>query len=193
MNCAYFGSTYIDHQNDESVKRRINSIVQGVVIANKSFHFNQSEGARSIVVATAMWRQSQSVYRSQQHFLEELAKKYRLILVNLGDNVSNIDVSLFSDVRHYLVSKVDDFSAFDVGDCSAVYFPDVGMSMESIILASMRISDVQIANYGYPVSTYGAKIDYWIGGKETEIPSLSNRHYSEKLILIDRCGQALCL
>ena len=190
MNCAYFGSTYINHQNDDSVKRRVNSIIQSLPVANKRFYFNKSAGARSIVVATAMWKPLHSVYRSQQPFMEELAKNYRLILVKLGDDTSNIDSSLFSDVRHYSLKKGDDFSAFDIGDFSAVYFPDVGMSMESIVLANLRISDVQIANYGHPVSTYGAKIDYWIGGKETEIPSLSTRHYSEKLILIDGCGQA---
>ena len=54
----------------------------------------------------------------------------------------------------------------------------------------MRIAPIQVTNYGHPVSTFGAKIDYWIGGQETEVAALAREHYSERLVLIPGCGQA---
>jgi predicted O-linked N-acetylglucosamine transferase (SPINDLY family) len=70
------------------------------------------------------------------------------------------------------------------------YFPDIGMSIESIILANMRIAPIQVSNYGHPVSTFGAKVDYWIGGRETEVADRAREHYSERLVLIPGCAQA---
>jgi predicted O-linked N-acetylglucosamine transferase (SPINDLY family) len=47
-----------------------------------------------------------------------------------------------------------------------------------------------VSNYGHPVSTFGAKVDYWIGGRDTEDPDRASEHYSERLVLIPGCGQA---
>jgi hypothetical protein len=70
------------------------------------------------------------------------------------------------------------------------YFPDIGMSIESVILANIRLAPIQVSNYGHPVSTFGAKVDYWIGGRDTEDPDRASEHYSERLVLIPGCGQA---
>ncbi|MFM8415491.1 MAG: hypothetical protein ACKOCX_12290, partial [Planctomycetota bacterium] len=83
-----------------------------------------------------------------------------------------------------------DLSAFADNDFALAYFPDIGMSLESIFLANMRIAPIQVANYGHPVSTFGAKIDYWIGGRDTEVAERAREHYSERLVLIPGCGQA---
>jgi predicted O-linked N-acetylglucosamine transferase (SPINDLY family) len=54
----------------------------------------------------------------------------------------------------------------------------------------MRIAPIQVTNYGHPVSTFGGKIDYWIGGRETEAIDRAREHYSERLVLIPGCAQA---
>ena len=91
------------------------------------------------------------------------------MLVHLGRPREDLDTEIFTDVRYYNASeKADDLSAVDPNDFSMAYFPDIGMSIESIILANMRIAPIQVSNYGHPVSTW-AKVDYWIGGRETEV------------------------
>ena len=40
------------------------------------------------------------------------------------------------------------------------------------------------------MSTFGSKIDYWIGGQETEVIDRAREHYSERLVLIPGCAQA---
>lgn len=185
---AYFGSTYIDHEGDYLVKQRINRLFQATPLCAQPIR-NTPKKDR-IVVLTSMWFRRQSVYRSQQPFIEALAKDHELVLIALGRPRDDLDTSLFKEVRRYDASAdASDISAIQGNDFAMAYFPDIGMSIESIILANMRIAPIQVTNYGHPVSTFGARIDYWIGGQETEDVERAREHYSERLVLIPGCAQ----
>jgi hypothetical protein len=185
---AYFGATYIDHERDYLVKQRINRLFQSTPLCQREV--KNTPKRRRIGILTSMWFRRQSVYRSQQPFIEALAKDHELVLVHLGHDRPDIDTGLFKEVRRYDASKnADDLSAVDPNDFAMAYYPDIGMSIESIILANMRIAPVQVTNYGHPVSTFGSKIDYWIGGQETEAADRAREHYSERLVLMPGCAQ----
>ena len=185
----YFGATYIDHEKDYLVKQRINKLVQQTPLCRTKIKNTPKKGR--IAVLTSMWYTRQSVYRSQFPFLEALSQKYDLVLIKLGDRDKKNDDSIFSEARHFnAVTNDDDLPAIQDNDFEMAYFPDIGMSIESILLSNMRIAPIQMSNYGHPVSTFGAEVDYWIGGKETEDPERALEHYSERLVLIPGCAQA---
>jgi hypothetical protein len=186
---AYFGATYIDHEHDYLVKQRINKLFQSTPLCSQPIRNTPKK--KRIAVLTSMWFKRQSVYRSQQPFLAELAKDHDLLLVQLGRERNDFDTSLFKEVRHYDASKdASDIKSLQDNDFAMAYYPDIGMSIESIILANMRIAPIPVTNYGHPVSTFGSKIDYWIGGQETEAADRAREHYSERLVLIPGCAQA---
>ncbi len=186
---TYFGATYIDHEHDYLVKQRINRLFQSIPLCQRQVVNTPKKGR--IGILTSMWWPRQSVYRSQAPFLEALAKDHDLVLVHLGRPRQDLDTRIFSEVRSYdASSNPNDLSAIDPNDFSMAYFPDIGMSIESVILSNMRIAPIQVSNYGHPVSTFGAKVDYWIGGRDTEEPDRAREHYSERLVLIPGCAQA---
>lgn len=186
---AYFGATYIDHEHDYLVKQRINRLFQSTPLCGKNIR-NTPKNKR-IAVLTSMWFPRQSVYRSQHPFLAHLAQTYELVLVHLGHRRDDLDTDLFTEVRYYDAGNdANNLEAVDPNDFAMAYFPDVGMSIESIILANMRIAPIQVSNYGHPVSTFGSRIDYWIGGQDTEQADRAREHYSERLVLIPGCAQA---
>jgi len=186
----FFASTYIDPDGDRVVKRRINQLVQSTPLCRREIR--NVPRRRRIAVITAMWWPRQSVYRSQAPFIEALARDHDLVLVHLGRARDDLDTRLFSEVRSYEAARADDLSAVDPNDFALAYFPDVGMNLESVILANMRIAPVQVACYGHPASTHGSRIDFWIGGRDAEDPDpeRAQSHYSERLVLIPGCGQA---
>jgi hypothetical protein len=186
---TFFGATYIDHEHDYLVKQRINRLFQSTPLCRRAVANTPKPGR--VAVITSMWWQRQSVYRSQAPFIEALARDHELVLVHLGRPRPDLDTRLFAEVRGYDASKnAADLSALDPNDFALAYFPDIGMSIESVILANMRLAPIQVSNYGHPVSTFGAKIDYWIGGRDTEDPSRAREHYSERLVLLPGCAQA---
>lgn len=185
----YFGATYIDHEKDYLVKQRINHLVQQTPLCQTEIKNKPKKGR--IAVLTSMWFTRQSVFRSQFPFLEALSKKYDLVLIKFGDKDKKTDDRIFSEVRYFnAATNSEDLAAIQDNDFEMAYFPDIGMSIESILLSNMRIAPIQVSNYGHPVSTFGAKIDYWMGGQETEDPERALEHYSERLVLIPGCAQA---
>jgi predicted O-linked N-acetylglucosamine transferase (SPINDLY family) len=73
-------------------------------------------------------------------------------------------------------------------DYQVVIYPDVGMCMESILLANRRIAPIQLCWPGHSVSTWGADMDYYVSGKDVELPVNPEVNYSERLVLIPGMG-----
>ena len=187
---AYFGCTYIDHENDYRLKQRINRLVKDWSPAQKKVERRaRKSGKPKIGVFTSMWFPRQSVYRSQHPFIDSLKDDYELHLIHLGRERANLDTAQFASVANFRIQNADNYSAFSPNDFDIAYFPDVGMNLESIFLANLRIAPIQISNYGHPVSTFGSEIDYWIGGQSAELEERAPELYSERLVLIPGVGQ----
>ena len=121
---AYFGATYIDHEHDYLVKQRINRLFQSTPLCSQTIHNTPKK--KKIAVLTSMWFRRQSVYRSQQPFIEALAKDHELVLVQLGGARNDIDTSLFQEVRRYDASAdASDIKAIQDNDFAMAYYPDI--------------------------------------------------------------------
>ena len=89
-----------------------------------------------------------------------LNEDYELTLLFTGKDFDTIETSLFKEV---IPLKVED-SVLDINpirhnDCGIVYFPEISAIQKSLWLANLRIAAIQIAGFGYPMSTFGAAID----------------------------------
>ena len=93
---AYFGATYIDHEHDYLVKQRINKLFQATPLCSQPIRNTPKK--KRIAILTSMWFKRQSVYRSQQPFIEALAKDHELLLVALGHDRTDLDTSLFKEL-----------------------------------------------------------------------------------------------
>jgi hypothetical protein len=185
---AYFNSTYIDGIGYRLLKVRINQLIQKLLsqIPLKI----QNTPDRTIAVCTSKWYPRSAVYRFFAKAVKAMAKRHRLELVHLGDDQPELDTSDFAAVRKVKITNLN-LNAQEIAknNYSAIFFPDIGMSFESIYLSNIRLAPVQFMSYGHPSSTFGAKIDYFIGGEALEIPEDADCNYSEKLILVPGNGQ----
>lgn len=181
-----FRASYIDPDSEPQLKQFINRRIQAkcsnVQIRNRPVK-------NRIAIITANWYPIHSVYRSLQPLVATLKGHYNLTLVHLGMNRKEIDTGLFQDVRHICF----DYNRLDIrviqeNDFQAVFFPDAGLEPESRYLCNLRIAPIQIMGYGHPVSTFGSRIDYIIGGASVELPEEAERNYTERLVLIPGLG-----
>lgn len=182
----YFLSTYFDPDRDRDVKRRLNTQIQQRV---DRIRIRNRPNPDSIAIVTAKWFPASAVYRSSHPFIERLARRRQLTLVHLGVPTRDLDKSLFARVCQVVVrdgtAKVDDVLS---NDFAMVYFTDVGMNPESVWLSNMRLAPIQAAGYGHPVSTFGSRVDYFIGGADVELVENAQKNYSERLVLIPGLG-----
>ena len=110
-------------------------------------------------------------------------------MIHLGDPDLQIDIESFSEVKYLQIQNGQlDLSSIQTNEFAAIYFPDIGMSLESILLSNLRIAPIQICGLGHPVSTYASEIDYFISGDDSELADKAKSNYAERLVLLPGSG-----
>jgi hypothetical protein len=183
---AYLGCTYVDDENDRDLKGRINAQLRGWLSARGPI-VNRPD-FRKIALITGLWFPAHAVYRCVHSFVKALAAEFELTLVHLWAGRGDLDTALFREVRHVHLRGPIDLSALTPNDWGVAFFPDIGLTLESVVLSNLRIAPLQVSCYGHPVSTFGSQIDYWLGGREIESPGECERNYSERLVLVPGAG-----
>jgi hypothetical protein len=181
---AYFGSTYVDGIADRHVKPFLNNVVR----RSTRLMCENRPNPRKVAVISDLWSPTHSVYRNYYKYLESLRGRFHLTYFHCLRS-ENLDTGLFDEVHRLEFKDLTlDVGPLRSNDFAVAYFPDVGMSLTSIMLANYRLAPIQICSLGHSVSTWGADIDYFISGAETEIPDLPERNYSERLVLLPGMG-----
>ncbi len=186
LNHAYFMVTYAAPDAEAHVKRTINRIIQRESPPDSPPPPNLQRDR--IAIITSFWYPSHAVYRTVSKFAKALKGKYKMTLVVL-DGVKDVDMDLFDERVDVAIvnGNIDTAVVHKIGAMVAFY-PDVGMSASSVILANQRLAPIQIMACGHPVSTFGSKIDYFLSGRDIETEERARRNYSERLVLIPGRG-----
>ncbi len=181
----FFGSTYVGGDVDRAAKAAINAALRRQF--GETAIDNQPK-RRHLAVVSGTWFPQHPVHRNYFAYLQTL-RDYHLTLVWLGSPSPEMDTSLFQDVKHArLIDGVLQLEEIARNDFEVAYFPDIGLTAESVILANLRIAPIQIASLGHSVSTWGSKIDYFVSGAAVEIADQPEQNYSERLVLLPGCG-----
>ena len=72
-------------------------------------------------------------------------------------------------------------------DIDILFMPDIGMSIESQILATFKLAEVSIMGWLHPITSGSKNINYFLSGELMETPESSNE-YTEKLIKLPGIG-----
>ena len=183
---TYFGSTYAGGDRDRLMKPIVNQTAReslGAATIQRS-----GTDRRKIVVISAFWSPNTSVFRINAQLISSLKPDFHLTFVKLGE--ANPPEQNFWDEIKTIGSPGTgiDLGPIQNNDYQVAYFPDIGMSDASVMLANMRIAPIQICSPGHSVSTWGASIDYFMSGDECELPSAPEQNYSERLLLMPGMG-----
>lgn len=126
--------------------------------------------------------------KEQLEGIDEKIKKILIIINNPG-----FDKTLFSD--EYSIefinmspSNIDNIvNAIRKKNIDILFMPDIGMSIESQILATYKLANITFTTWLHPVTSGSEYVDYFLSGKSME-PKGSINHYSESLIKLPGIG-----
>jgi Glycosyl transferase family 41 len=184
----YFGATYIDGDRDCILKKKINRSIKNSQFI-KNVRIDNYPKPKKIAIISAFWFAEHSVYRILSTCIAALKDSYDLTLIHLGDRDFQIDTKYFSEVKYIQIQNGQfDLGSIQTNEFAAIYFPDIGMSLESILLSNLRIAPIQICGLGHPVSTYSSEIDYFISGEDSELADQAQANYTERLVLLTGSG-----
>lgn len=181
----YFAATYVGDDHDRLVRSLINRSFQE---AARALTVKNTSDPRKIAVLSGGWTPSHSSYRITRAYVESL-RGYHLTLIPLG-NRPELDLSLFDEIRPLPIDRAGEVDVRPLleNDFMVAYYPEVGLSPQSMLLTNLRIAPIQIATLGHSVSTWGAQIDYFVSGRKVEPPDQPERNYSERLVLLPGYG-----
>lgn len=190
LSGLYFGCTY----HNQNAVRRVKSIInKGIKSKGTAPPFENNPNPKSIAIVTERWHRNHAVYKSQGPLLEQLREHYKLTLIwtNPPDLVpSTMVTDYFDEVHHAYFTREGQLRIPDEvlkNDYQLVYFPDIGMSDESIWMSNFRMAPIQVVGYGHPDTTGdGNEIDYFICG---QVEKDADAAYSETRVLIPGLAQ----
>lgn len=189
---TYFTCTY----HNTGAARRCKGIMNRSFKAAQQWEFNnqKNEGDKPhIAIITCRWHRNHAVYKSAAPLVEQLKGNCKLTLIwtsrkqdmphtAVTDYFDNVWNCYFDDRGELHIPEGMKNNDFDM-----VYFPDIGMSNESVWLSNQRIAPIQAMGYGHP-DTAGddSEIDYFIGG---DIEKDATDQYAETMVLLPGLGQ----
>ena len=187
----YFSCTYHNPAAAPRVKRIMNNAIK--VNRARCPEFVNQPDPDSIAIVTNKWHRNHAVYKSASPLVEQLVGKKRLTLIWCGDKSSMPKTTVtgyFDRVLHCYFRPNGELvipHQLQCNDFGMVYFPDIGMSDESIWLSNCRMAPIQAVGYGHPDTTgEGNEIDYFIGG---QIEADSTDSYAETMVLLPGLAQ----
>ena len=180
---AYFEASYTMVQQDKVIKEVLNTQCRALTPALPAI---KETDPNSVVIITGRWYPTSAVYKSCAPYIKALCQKYDVTLLHTGKDEPALERTGFKKV--ICTGAQMDYEIFKKFKFRLAFFPDVGMSNESVVLANLRLAPIMVTGYGHPSSTFGSLIDYFIGGQETELAEKAFENYSEKLVLIPGLG-----
>lgn len=185
----YFTCTYIDEASVAPLRRQIHTILHKLVPVQPP-SMNADSTSHTIGIVTGRWKPDNVVHRALAPFIHALGEKFELTLIHLIDDDSRLDLQGIAKVQHFSFRRDRPAETLALaGRFSMLIFTDIGMSFESIYLASLRLAPVQVALCGHPESSWSPAIDYFVHGADIVEPALAQTQFGERLVLIPGCGQ----
>jgi len=146
-----------------------------------------------IAIITNKWHRNHAVYKSASPLVEQLKGKYELSLLwtSSPDRIPDTRVEDYFDHIHHCYFTPDGKlivpDEVKNNDYAMVYFPDIGMSDESIWMSNIRMAPIQAVGYGHPDTTgEGNEIDYFVGG---DVEKEATDQYAETMVLLPGLAQ----
>lgn len=183
---GYMISTYINPYKDRVYKNNFNNLVK------KNFsnvNIVNNPDNRQIAVVTNRWSPVNPTYKNRYPLLEALKEDYELTLIHVGKKRDDLELSLFKDVKHVSFNRNKlHIGPLERNNFIMVFYPDIGMNIESRFLSNLRIAPIQIMSNSHPVSTFGSEIDYFLTGIDSEEIENVKDYYSERMVLVPGIG-----
>jgi len=188
----YFSSTYHCPEHVRNLKAIMNTAMKKAIKEKLNWTFTNNPDPKSIAIITNRWHRNHAVYKSAGPLVEQWKDKYKLTLIWTGEHNPDTIVTDYFDSVHKCYFRQDGGiempEALVDNDFQMVYFPDIGMSDESIWLSNCRMAPIQAVGYGHPDTTGdNNEIDYHFGGDVEK--DCDPEAYSETRVMIPGLAQ----
>jgi len=167
MHCSYAMLT-----NKHDIKRSINRLIRREMrnrgITDRQFgeQRNKINGKPVVMMILEWFLSGHSIYRTHSTAARSLREEYHLIGVSLSGMSDDNSKKIFDEVYdipqkqglYKNVQRVMELA--NRFNPEIIYYPSVGMFLQTVVLINFRIAPIQMAALGHPATTHSEFIDY---------------------------------
>jgi hypothetical protein len=165
MHCSY-----AERADKHEIKRAFNELIRRHLL-EKGFEDmpggTPPKREKPVFLCILEWFTSNhAMYRVHSARIEALKPAYRLVGISLGESSDDASRAIFDEV--HVVSRTITTEDKIRRACKYVaeirpdiiYYPSVGMFLETIYLINLRLAPIQMVTIGHPATTHSAFADY---------------------------------
>jgi hypothetical protein len=135
-----------------------------------------------ILIPLEWWWEKHAMYRCYSQVVMQLKEDFHLVGMGRDANTSATARAAFDEWVSVPENVVFRDVIADVRKVAPdiIYYPSVGMSIWTVVMASLRLAPIQVMSYGHPATTHSPAMDYGI----LEADGVDQECYSEKIITL---------
>lgn len=167
----WMGCSYWDVENRHQLKRTFNQLIQRWLDRKLSpgLKKRMAENAartgkvKRIVVASEKYKSNHAMYRCYHSRIQALRGNYELILVTAPDDYDEVSAKDFDrvvEIDEGVTNITETAKELVKLEPDMIFFPSLGMSKWTVLLANLRIARYQVMAYGHPASAFSEHIDF---------------------------------
>lgn len=179
LSQAWMLCTYASAPGRHDLKPALNVLVrgmlqrEGIVARPLPERGGASRGKPTLAVVSETLFAEHAIFKTYAHFLRQLRRRFRLVLVTIAGYADDAAKALFDEV---IAPKwppgvawsseffLDLVPRVEVLKPDVVYYPAVGLSAFTVALCNLRLAPLQIASVGHPATTRSPEIDAMVMG-----------------------------
>jgi hypothetical protein len=180
----YFLVSYL---GDLDTERHVKGLINRAIQASVTTEVRNRPDPRKIAVFSEYWNTGHSVHRTLAGYIKALRPHFdEITLIHAVKETKELDTAGFDRVIRLKADGLTiDAAPLQDNPWSVVIFPDIGMTLPSVVMANLRIAPVQVMLTGHPASTFGGRIDWFVTGAATDTDP---DNYSERLAILPGFG-----
>ena len=165
---AWMYASYADDPAKHDIKRSFNKLLKGLLKQSDTEHVGTVVAPRGkkkpvMVVVLERFTVPHAMYRCYGPSIRDLKHYFHLVAVVEEEHIEPASAAIFDQVIIVPTAKKDVWdikSKIDEAAPDVVYYPSLGMSHWTVLLAQLRLAPMQFMTLGHPATSMSDVIDY---------------------------------
>lgn len=188
---AWMYATYADAPHKHQIKKHINQLLRGLLAKVDAAAIPPERPLKDrprLLVIHERFIKQHAMYRCYAVHLRRLKAHFELVALAESEHIDEGSNDIFDQIFKIndkiknipnLIRTIEKISP------DMIYYPSLGMSHWTVMLAQLRLAPIQIMTHGHPATSMSDVIDYaYVSDLEGDVAAI----HSEKVLLGSRFG-----
>lgn len=187
--------SYADGKNKHDIKKHLNVVIRNFLnnvlkVKVPSLPSQRKKKDRPVLlIVLERFTANHAMYRCYAPLIGQLREKFHLVLMCVAEERDDVNKKLFDEFINVKFEFADEKEVKRLVrhvvklEPDMIYYPSLGMSQWTLLLANLRLAPIQFMTAGHPATSHSPVIDYFL--MPEILYSRKVDCFSEKVVLME--------